>query len=62
MRPRCYAGPTEGGLGVRWIDYVVAVALVAVVALAMASMVGVPLGPIDPAQLMTRVLDALAPK
>lgn len=46
----------------RWIDYVVAVVLVAVVALAMASMLGVPLGPVDPAQLMTRMLDALAPK
>ncbi len=50
-----------GGLALRGIDYVVAVALVAALALALASMVGVPLGPADPAQLMTRALDPLAP-
>ena len=46
--------------GVRGFDYLLAVALVAVVALAVASMVGVPLGPLDPAAVVGRALDALA--
>lgn len=53
--------PGKEGFALRGIDYVMAVALVAVMALAVASMVGVPLGPADPAQLMTRALDALTP-
>ena len=45
----------------RGIDYVLGAALVAIVVLAIASMIGVPLGPVDPALLMTRALDALTP-
>lgn len=47
---------------VRGIDYLLAAALVAVVGLAVASMLGVPLGPVDPAALMNRALDALTPQ
>lgn len=50
-----------GGGGLRAIDYVLGATLVAIVVLALASMIGVPLGPLDPALLMTRALDALTP-
>jgi hypothetical protein len=51
----------DGRRGLRAIDYVLGAALVAIVVLAVASMIGVPLGPFDPAALMTRALDALTP-
>ena len=46
----------------RAIDYVLAVALIAIVGLSIASMVGVPLGALDPAAAVARALDALAPE
>ena len=61
VRSQCYAGLSQKGAGLRGIDYVLGAALVAIVVLAIASMIGVPLGPVDPALLMTRALDALTP-